>query len=351
MIRIAPATRLNVLVTATVLAGCVTLVELFVLVCGQAPAHVLAALVAGTWGNGYGIGQVVFKATPLVFTGLAVALPFRAGLFNVGAEGQAVLGALAIGLVGAYVPPSVPGALGVAAALAAGALTGGLWGALPGVLRARAGASEVVSTLLLNFVALGAANWLLASRFAVPETLHTLPITDAAQLDRLSDFVPTLSGSAASMAFPLALAFAALAAWWLFRTAGGHAVRATGLNPEAARAVGIPPGRVQVRTMAIGGALAGLAGAGYVLGFKGYYEDGFMGGAGFMGIAVAVLARNHPLWVVPAALLFGTLSQGGLAINALVPKELVDILQAVIILAIVSSGSVVRRLIDREGGT
>lgn len=350
MIRVATATRLNLLVTATVLAASLALVELFVLVCGQAPAHVLSALVAGTWGNGYGIGQVLFKATPLVFTGLAVALPFRAGLFNVGAEGQAALGALAMALAGAYLPSSVPGVVAVPVALAAGFLVGGLWGALPGVLRARAGASEVVSTLLLNFVALGAANWLLASRFAVPETLHTLPVADAVQMDRLGAYLPFLSGSAASTAFLLAVGFAALAAWWLFRTASGHSVRATGLNPEAARAAGIPPGRVQVLALSLGGALAGLAGAGYVLGFKGYYEDGFVGGAGFMGIAVAVLARNHPLWVVPAALLFGTLSQGGLAINALVPKELVDILQAFIILAVVASGGVARRVLDREGG-
>lgn len=321
--------------------------ELLVLLYGESPARVLGALVAGTWGSPYGIGQVLFKATPLVLTGLAVAIPYRAGLFNIGAEGQAVLGALATGLTGLALPEATHWAIAVPLAAGAGFLVGAAWGAVPGVLRARFGAHEVITSIMLNFVALALAGWLVVAFLRVPETLHTAPIVESARLARLSTLVPALGGSAASLAFPVALLLAAGAWWLLFRSRTGYELRATGGSPGAAAYAGIPPVRTATLAMALAGGLAGLAGMGFVQGYKYYFEAGFSGGVGFMGIAVALLARSHPLGVVLAALLFGTLSQGGLAINALVPKEIVEVLQAVIILAVAAANSEVRAVLGR----
>jgi len=324
--------------------------HVLILLYGAAPAKVMAALVLGTWGNPYGIGQVLFKATPLILTGLAVAIPFRAGLFNIGAEGQVVLGALATGLVGQALPGQTPWGVALPLAAAAGFAAGALWGAGPGYLKARFGAHEVITTIMLNFVALALVNYLVVRHFAVTETLHTEPIVAGARLTRLGAWIPALHGSAVSTALFLALA-AALASWWLlFRTPFGFELRACGLNPLAAQCAGIRPLRTATLSMGLAGGLAGLVGCNFVLGYKHYFEEGFSGGIGFMGIAVALLGRNHPLALVLGALLFGTLSQGGLVINALVPKEVVEILQALIILAVVAGNEEVRRVLRRRGG-
>jgi len=325
--------------------------HVLVLIYGESPGRVFRVLLEGTWGNPYGIGQVLFKATPLIFTGLAVAVPFRAGLFNIGAEGQLVLGALVAGVVGSVLPGGTPWMLAIPIVAVAAAAAGAAWGSVPGALKARFGAHEVITTIMLNFVALALANYLVATHFAVPETLHTEPIVEGARLSRLGDWIGLLHGSASNTAFLWAIAAAGVAWWLLFRTAPGYEIRAVGLNARAAESSGISLVKVSTLAMALAGACAGLVGVNFVQGYKYYYEDGFSGGVGFMGIAVALLGRNHPAGVVLAALLFGTLSQGGLAINALVPKEIVEILQAVIILAVVVASQEVRRVLLREGAS
>ncbi len=338
----------GVVVPALALLVALAAGHILVLLFGQSPARVFAALVAGTWGNPYGLGQVLFKATPLVFTGLAVAIPFRAGLFNIGAEGQAVLGALAAGILGAHLPVGTPWPIAVPTVALTAFLAGASWGAVPGWLKAKFGAHEVITTIMMNFLAMALVNYLLVTSLAVPETLHTAPITRSARLARLGAFIPAFHGSAVSTAFVVAL-LVALAAWWfLFRTPMGFEVLATGLNGDAARAAGIDPRSVTTWSMALAGGLAGLVSTGFVQGYKYYFEEGFSGGIGFMGIAVALLGRNHPAGIVLAALLFGTLSQGGLVINALVPKELVEILQAVVILSVVAVSQEVRAAIRAE---
>jgi simple sugar transport system permease protein len=199
---------------------------------------------------------------------------------------------------------------------------------------------------MLNFVILAALSDL-GKRLYLRESLHTAPIDPGAELPRLSAWIRPLAGSAANASILLAVA-TALAAWWyLFRAPGGFRLRAVGESPEAAAAAGIPVARTRVWAMALAGGVAGLVGANSVLGYKRYYEEGFSGGIGFMGIAVALLGRNHPAGIALAALVFGTLSQGGLAVNRLVPKELVDVLEAVIILALavaqVQRGGLLRR--------
>jgi ABC-type uncharacterized transport system permease subunit len=311
---------------------------------GQSPGAVFTLLLEGTWGNAYGFGQVLYKATTLVFTGLAVGLGLRAGLFNIGAESQLAAGGFCAAIVGMMLPAGIPSLLCLPIFLLAAALGGGVVGAVPGVLKARFGAHEVIVTIMLNFIVLALLNYLTSAKVHVPDTLHT-PELKSGGLARLSDFMPAFQGSAANVTILLALAAAILMGWYLFRSRRGFELRAVGLQPRAAEYAGVDVAGVTWRALAVSGAIAGLGGLNYVLGYKHYYEEGFATGAGFLGIAVALVGRNHPVGIVLAALLFATLSQGGLAVNALVPKQMVDVLQAVVILAVSTSVPEVRRLL------
>lgn len=315
--------------------------DILILSFGQSPGAVYKLLLEGTWGNAYGFGQVLYKTTTLAFTGLAVALALRAGLFNIGAEGQLAAGGFLAAALGLMLPAGTPGVLAVPLCIIAAAVGGGAVGAVPGALKARFGAHEVIVTIMLNFITLALLNWIIAAHLHVPETLHT-PDIHAGGIPRLGG---PFTGSAANWTILLALAAAAAVWWYLFRTRRGYELRAVGLQPDAAEYAGVRVGGVWLRAMAVSGALAGLGGVNFVLGYKGYYEDGFAGGAGFLGIAVALVGRNDPVGVILAALFFATLSQGGLAINAVVPKQMVEVLQGVVILAVAVAVPEVRRLL------
>ena len=318
--------------------------DLLIMSYGQSPATVYRLLLEGTWGNAYGFGQVLYKATTLIFTGLSVSLAIRAGLFNVGAESQLAAGGFLAGLVGLTLSPSMPLILALPICLLAAAIGGGIVGAIPGWLKVRYGAHEVIVTIMLNFVVLALLNYIVAARLHVPETLHT-PEIHAGGIPRLDSFIPAFHGSAANLSIVIAL-LAAAAVWvYLFKSKRGFELRAVGLQPDAAEYGGVSVGGIWMRAMLLSGAVAGLGGINYVLGYKQYYEEGFAGGAGFLGIAVALVGRNHPVGVVLAALFFATLSQGGLAIHAFVPKQMVEVLQGVVILAVAMSVPEVRRLL------
>jgi general nucleoside transport system permease protein len=318
--------------------------DLLILSFGQSPSDVFRMLLAGTWGNAYGFGQVLYKATTLTFTGLAVSLGLRAGLFNVGAESQLAAGGFAAALVGLILPEGLPSLVVLPVFILAAGLGGGLVGGIPGVLKAKFGAHEVITTIMLNFVVMALLNYLVAVHFKVEGSLHTKEIS-AGQIPRLDAVASSFHGSAANFVLVLALIAVAAVAWYLFRTRRGFELRAVGLQPHAAEYGGVDVGAVWLRAMIASGAIAGVGGLNYVLGYKHYYEEGFSGGAGFLGIAVAIVGRNHPAGVVLAALLFATISQGGLAVNAIVPKEFVDVLQAVVIIAVAASVPAVRRLL------
>jgi simple sugar transport system permease protein len=315
--------------------------DFLILTFGQSPAAVYRLLLDGTWGNAYGIGQVLYKATTLTFTGLAVALGIRAGLFNIGGEGQLAAGGFVAALIGLALPAATPAVFAVLLCTIGAAAGGGVVGAVPGYLRARFGAHEVITTIMLNFVVLALLGWIVSAKIHVPESLHT-PEIRAGAVTRLSDIMPVFHGSAANITLLIALAAAAAVSWYLFRTRRGFELRAVGLQPDAAEYGGVDVAGVRWRALALSGALAGMGGINFVLGYKRYYEEGFATGAGFLGIAVALVGRNNPLGIVIAALLFATLSQGGLAVNALVPKQMVDVLQAVVILAVATAVPAVR---------
>ena len=317
--------------------------DVLILSFGQNPGSVYRLLIDGTWGNAYGFGQVLYKTTTLTFTGLAVAVGLRAGLFNIGAESQLAAGGFLAALVGLVLPTGLPALVTLPVFLIAAAAGGAVVGAIPGALKARFGAHEVITTIMLNFIVLALLNYLTAAHLKVEGTLHTAEI-HAGALPRLSSMIAPFHGSAANVVLLLAFVTAAAVWWFLFRTRRGFELRATGLQPAAAEYGGVNVGGVWWRTMALSGALAGIGGLNYVLGYKHYYEESFASGAGFLGIAVAIVGRNNPIGVVLAAFVFATMSQGGLAVNAVVPKQIVDVLQAVVIIAVAASVPEVRRL-------
>src|SRR5688500_5721238 len=315
--------------------------DLLIMSYGQSPATVYRLLLEGTWGNAYGFGQVLYKATTLAFTGLAVSLGIRAGLFNVGAESQLAAGAFLAAIVGLGLAPSVPVILALPLCMLAAAVGGGAVGAIPGYLKVRFGAHEVIVTIMLNFIVLALLNYIVSAHLHVPETLHTPEIT-AGTIPRVDQFLSAFHGSAANLTIIVAL-LTALVVWLhLFRSRRGFELRAVGLQPDAAEYGGVNVGRTLMQAMTLSGAIAGLGGINYVLGYKHYYEEGLAGGSGFLGIAVALVGRNHPAGVLLAALCFATLSQGGLAIHAFVPKQMVEVLQGVVILAVAMSVPEVR---------
>jgi len=323
--------------------------SLLIVACGRDPIAVGRTLIDGTWGSTYGLGQVLFKTTSLVFTGLAVAVGLRAGLFNIGVEGQLIAGAFLMALVGASLPRGTSSIVAVPLCLTAGALSGAALGALAGALKAGRGAHEVITTILLNFI-VRAAMVGIGQRLFLHETIHTAPVVPGAELPRLGRFVDAFHGSAVNASLFVALAAAGALAWLFARTPLGARFTLVGKAPLAAETAGISVGRTTLVALALSGAVAGLTGSGFVLGYKHYYEDGFSGGVGFMGIAVAVLGRAHPLGVLVAALAFGTLSAGQLVVNAAVPKEIVDVLTAVVILAVIGTGPRLRQFVSRMKG-
>lgn len=294
---------------------------------GYPPGPALGALVAGSLGGPDAWVATLLKTTPLLLTGLAVALSFRCGVWNIGAEGQLYAGALAATWLATRALPDAPAAVLVPGLALAAAAAGAAFGGLAGGLRAARGVNEVISTLLLNFIAIQ----------LVALAVHG-PLQEAAAAYPQSDPLPAAARLPALGRLHAGAAAALLmagAAWWLlFRTPTGFRLRAVGLAPRAARFAGISPARYGVLALALAGALAGLAGALEVAGVTGRLYEGLSPGHGYTAIAVALLARLHPLGVVPAALFFGALEAGAGAMQrqAGVPSVATHIVKGVVVL-------------------
>ncbi len=309
---------------------------------GESPRPLLVLLFDGTWGTAYGAAQVVYKATPLLFTGVAVDRALRAGLVTPGAEGQLAVGGLAAGAAGAALPEGTPPLVAVPILLVVAALAGAAWAAPPALLRARLGVHEVISTIMMNRIAEPAVIFVLGAGLAVKGTVRTADLPLAARLPRLDTLVSSLRGTAASYAFLLALAGAIIAPWGFARMRILREVALVGLNSVYCGAERIPVRLRMVQAMLLSGAFAALSSSATVLGYKGHFEAGLGAGAGFGGIAVAMLGRGSALGLIASALLFGTLEQGGLAINAHVPMEAMQVLEGVIIVAVALAEARVR---------
>jgi simple sugar transport system permease protein len=320
------------------------------------PVHIYAIMFRGGLGSADGFGYALFSATPLIFTGLAVAFAFRAGLFNIGGEGQLYIGAFLCAWVG-FTLTGLPAVILIPLCVLAAATGGALWGMVPGLLKARFGVHEVINTIMLNFVAMLATNFLVNRVFKEPAQMipQTEEIARAAWIPRVAPLARRLGiglpdSNPLNYALLLALAAAVAAYLILFRTRLGYEIRAVGHSRGAARYGGIRVSLILVLSMVISGAMAGLVGVNEVMGYRHRFLDGFSTGLGFTGIAVALLGRNHPLGVVVAAVLFGILNTGALEVDIFtdIPRELVMVLQAVIIICVVAGDMIFRRWAARR---
>ena len=325
-----------------------------VLIIGDSPIETYRLLLGSAFSWPDGIGYTLFLATPLIFTGLAVAVALHGGLLNIGAEGQLYVAAFATAWVGIELA-GLPSVLLVPLCCIAAVGAGAMWAAIPGVLKARFGSHEVINTIMLNFVAVALVGYLTQYHFRTPgdPIMESAPISGTAHIARLGRFLPGLPERIpVNVAFLLAL----VAAWFvyvlLWKTKWGYEIRATGQNPAAAEYGGISIRKEIVLTMAISGALAGMVGINEVLGYRYRYYDGFSDNYGFTGIAVALLGRNHPVGVILAALLFAVLQRGSVPVDAftqLVSKDIVLILQALVILFVASEAMFRRKVAGGRG--
>jgi simple sugar transport system permease protein len=329
--------RDNLTVIAISLLASMALGSILIMIAGRSPGEVWVAMVTRTLGDSYQLGQVIYKATTLVLTGLAVAIALDAGLFNIGAEGQLTAGVLACACVGAALPASTPAIVAVPLCLIAAAGAGAAIGAAIGALRVARGAHEVITSIMLNAI-VGGVSLYIGNRFLFGATTRGPVIARGAELPHLG-----FAESAGNWSIAIALGAAAVVWWLRARTTWGRAWLVVGAAPEAARATGVSVGRMQVIILAASGGLAGLAGTNLVMGHEHAFETGLGFGAGFLGISVALLGRSHPLGVIVAALLLGLLSTSGLVIGNLVPKEVTEVMQGVVVLAVASTSAWLRK--------
>lgn len=276
--------------------------------------------------------ESLVASTPYIFAGLAVALGFRAGVFNIGAEGQIFVGALAGTFVG-YSIPGLPAFIHIPLTLLAGAAGGAFWGFIPGWLKAKTGGHEVINTIMMNYIAFRLSDWLLNGPMKRPESFNPISpsILDSAKF-------PVFFGPPTRfhMGFFAALLVAWLVYWFLFKTTWGFDLRTVGANPKAAKYAGMNVTRNIILAMVLSGALAGMAGINEVMGVNHNLAMAFSSGYGFDSIALALLGNNHPVGVVLSALLFGTLRNGAtkMQVVANIPVDIISILQAVILMFI-----------------
>jgi general nucleoside transport system permease protein len=297
------------------------------------------ALIVGSVGTLPDIVNTLVTATPLILAGLGVGLAFKAGLFNIGGYGQFLMGALAAVGVGVQFRTFEPGWVGLLLSLLAGILAGAVWGFIPGILKATRGAHEVVTTIMLNFVAQSTVAAVVSTLLHVPGSPN--PIT----LNVGNAGLPLILGRNGHLGLVYAPLLAIVYGWLLYRTTWGFEIRTAGANPDAARYAGMSPRLIIVAAMSLAGGLAGLAGATEVLGVTRHMTASYGTTVGFDSIAVALLGRTNPLGIVLAALLFGALRSGAgaMQIEASVPAELVSVLQATILFFLVAS-PVIRRV-------
>jgi ABC-type uncharacterized transport system permease subunit len=306
---------------------------------GESPLKVLQVLYQSSFGSGYDFGMTLFYTAPFILTGLAVAIPFRAGLFNIGAEGQLTIGALMAAASGIIAPNLQSPILAVSFACFLAFFGGGVWGALAGVLKAKRGSHEVITTIMLNFIAAGVSAYFTLYVLKDPNSAQaeTVPLPDAYILKPYEFFKGAPMGN-----LFLVLLFFVLILWlYLGRSVWGYQLRSTGENELAAETHGISKNRAWISSMFVAGGIAGLVGIVEVLGNSHRFKIGFSADYGFVGIAVALVARGNILGVVPAALLFGILQKGSGSLDLetdKVTRDLSYIIQGLIILGVASDG-------------
>jgi len=314
---------------------------LIVVAIGENPFAAIRAMAVGAFGDLYGIGYTLYYATNFIFTGLAVAIAFHAGLFNIGGEGQAYIGGLGAGLVALLFDHSLTLWPLLALGVAASAVFGAAWAFVPAYLQAKRGSHIVITTIMFNFLAAALMVYLLVNVFRIPGSMEVVSrdFADGAGvpyvhvlLGQIGIVMPT---TPLNLAFVWALICCGLVWIYLWRSRGGYELRTAGLSPKAAQYAGISPNRVTIEAMLISGALAGFLGFNEILGNHRQIVLDFVAGAGFTGIAVALMGRNHPIGIILASVLFGALFQGGSEVAFEIPtitRDMIVVMQGLVIL-------------------
>jgi simple sugar transport system permease protein len=326
-------------VTAVVVGG------LVILAVGGNPFAAYIGLFQGAFGTPKAISETAVWATPYIFAGLAVALAFKGGLFNIGAEGQLALGAVIASLVGYALPDwlgfDLPAIIHVPLAIGLGALGGALWASIPGALKAYTGGHEVINTIMMNYIALNMTSYLLNGPMKDPNPQNVIARTP--EIAVTARIPPLFDGFRVHWGFVLALLAAWLVWFLLWKTTLGFEIRTVGANPDAAKYAGINVKRTIILTMAFSGFLAGMAGTIEVTGLNYRHELGFSIGYGFDAIAIALLGKTHPLGVVLASILFGAMRNGATRMQFLtqIPVDVISVIQALILL-FVAADAIIR---------
>ena len=314
---------------------------LVVLFVGENPFEAAYLLVRGAFGGGYNLGFTLFYATTFIFTGLAVAVAFHGGLFNIGGEGQAYIGGLGVAVIALSLDTILPWWLTFPLAILSAALFGAVWAYVPAVLQATRGSHIVITTIMFNFIAAALMVYLLTGVLQKSPTLgpRSRDFEAGAQIPKLdwlfNPFGVDVGSSPLNIVFLLALVMAVLVWLLIWRTKFGYEVRTLGISPRAANYAGMKEVRIIVITMMISGALAGMMALNPVMGDQGRLQLDFVEGAGFVGIAVALMGRSHPAGIVPAAILFGALYQGGAELAFDMPnitRDMIVMIQGLVIL-------------------
>jgi simple sugar transport system permease protein len=314
---------------------------LVVLIVGESPLRAAAILLEGALGRGQNIAFTLYYATNFIFTGLAVAVAFHCGLFNIGGEGQAYVGGLGVSLVCLAFDGTFPWWVNFPLAIAAAALFGALWALIPAWLQAKRGSHIVITTIMFNFIAASLMVYLLVGALKPAGSMapQTRAFLEGGQLPRLNFVFDAIGMSVRSsplnVSFLLALLSAFLVWVLVWRSRLGYEIRTMGFSPKAARYAGVGEARIIILTMLISGALAGLMATNVIMGDQHHMALDFAAGAGFVGIAVALMGRSHPAGIVPAAILFGMLYQGGAELSFQMPdisRDMIVIIQGLVIL-------------------
>lgn len=330
---------------------------IIVLLIGDNPFVAFYHMIGNSFGSLNDLGYTLFIATPLIFTGLAVAVAFRCGLLNIGAEGQLYVAAFATAWVGIkfggtvvdifgkqedWSWMSLPAIILVPLCILTAIVAGAVWGAIPGILKAKFGSHEVINTIMLNFIAIALVSYFTQYYYKIPgdPIMQTAEIGPNAHIPRISQYIHGMPEFVPlSVAFLIAILMCVLVYIFLWKTKWGYELRAVGENASAAEYGGISPKKQIIMAMTISGGLAGMVAIGEVLGYRHRYYDGFSDGWGFLGIAVALLGRNHPLGIFLAAVFFAVLKRGEIFVDIetrFVSKDLVEVLQAIIIIFVAS---------------
>jgi len=330
---------LSIIVTFLITSFIIILVD-------KNPFEIFSIMFSDVLGSRYGLGQTLFKATPLIITGIGVAICFHASLFNIGAEGQLNIGSFVIAFV-ALKLSGLSAFIVIPVSLISGFVISGLLGYFTALIKIKKGVSEVITTIMMNFIVLALINYLLTNFLAVKATVRTGKIDEAYMVPGFAQFSDYFKGSSVNVTFIFAIVIAIFAYYIIYKTRWGYQLRSVGYNEEASKYIGLKNNKIILIAFFVGAGMNALVGLNFVMGYKGYYELGFSNNIGFTAIAVALLARNNPIGIIFSAILFGILDYGGLSVNSMIPKEIMLVVQAVVILSIISIDKISDIIFDK----